>query len=304
MDRRLDSLIAERDYYSAHQLLLSHAQRLERAGKAADGSRFLLAGIKKLAACSDTPTATLFDIVKKYMALSYEGSLTDGDDLEASLEVTRIVLEVQPSSIPGALTDFPIQVATWAISHGSASSIASLLLEASHKFNNAVIMDEACKLFLSHCPAEGEVWSLLGRDERLKVEDLLRYSFELLKLRCFASCLQLLSAYISQKGPQLQIVKSHQKISVYAEEGCREGAAVNLINMLIALLTREAPPRELLVQLQLRYSETLLEELKTPWNGLREAYWPSRTGPAYGHSNSASPLAAMLQSLMMGGNPR
>lgn len=304
MDRRLDTFIAEGDYYSAHQLLLSHAQRLERAGKVAAGSEFLLVGIKKLAACSGTPAATLFDIVKKYMSLSSEGSLAEGDNSEAVLEVTRIVLEVKPSSIPGALTDFPIQVATWAIGHGNTSSVASLLLEASHKPNSVILVDEACSLFLSHCAGDVELWPLVGHDGELKIEGLLRCSFELLRLRCFASCLRLLSAYITQKSSQLQTVKKHQKFSIYAEEGCREAAAINLVNMLIALLTREAPPRELFVQLQLRYSETLLDELKAPWNVLREAYWPSRTSSAHGHSNSASPLAAMLQSLMMGGNSR
>lgn len=292
MEGRLQGLVEDGDFYSAHQLLLSHSQKLERNGKCHESSKFLFYGIMGLAkTCA--PAATLFDIVSKYILIVKKLD-EDNIDLEAREALSQNILDILKITtgypdVPQNLTNYWIDIAAFSLVQVAGEKVIKVLLDNIENFEQ--VLDFSTKF----CQSDPQVYSILGT-RVVTQEQFLQVALSLLKAKCFGSCTNFLKAFLlSTCSSKEGTVVSNCK--VYSEDKL-EFRAVNLITLLSELLRRRNPPRECFIQLQLRYSDILNnEKVKKTWTSIREKFWPPQV--ATPTSGQANPLASLFQSIMM-----
>lgn len=298
MEARLRGAVSDGDFYTAHQLLLSHSQRLERAGKVGASKDFLVLGIRLLAA-ADAPRATLSDVLCKYVAVA--ASLFDQDGAppagtrsphgEEVLAVLCQALAAQPEPVDGWR-----DVACLATRVAPCRAVVEVLVDAPLDAADAV---DFC---VSSCASDSAAFVPLAR--AVSAELLLHAVLALLRVRCFSSANTLVRAYqerwradpAAAPYPAAVAAASGQDV---LEEALPRSQACNLAVLAAELLRREQPPLELFLDLQLRYAALLGADplLGRRWGGLREAFWPARHHSQQQHPNS-SPLASLLQSML------
>jgi hypothetical protein len=284
MEGRLQRSIKDGDFYSTHQLLLSHSQRLERNGKLMESGQFLYNGIIALNSAK-APIATLFDVVGKFLAVARQLSLEDVSESNVDyLKVLEIVLSYD--DVPDCFTDFWTEVASGSVEFEEGYKVVELLLEKMHD------VDKVLCFALSRLPFDSRVFTLLGSySSSLQV---LFAGLDLFLSKCFASAVTLNESF-SAAQTDLKVTKTISGIVVY-EEISLAGRVANLLSFLTELLRRKNPPRDSFVQLQLRYADLLQDvQCKRRWDRIREANWPVQS-----QSGQGNPLASLLQSMMTG----
>ena len=282
MEGRLRSAIESGDFYSAHQTLLSHSQRLERSGRHAESSAFLYNGILALHA-AEAPVATVFDVISKFVAVTGQVP-SEAGGAASFLGVLKVVLSYK--DVPHSFSNFWSEFAKAASERceGAETEVVEILLE------NLGDADRVAQFCLDTLPDEEQVFVLLG--PHLAEAQFLSTGLTLLSSKCFASALALRDAYASA-NTSLEDAGTRSPNIVYRET-CRAGQAANLVLFLFELLRRKGPLRDLFVQLHVRYAELLNDGLcKHAWNRVKETYWPSK------QSHPVNPLASLMQSMMM-----
>jgi len=136
---------------------------------------------------------------------------------------------------------------------------------------SGVAADDAADFYVSNAPTDIDAFAALSRLSAVAVKPVL----VLLSAHRFASA----AAYIGNE-------------SIVDPEVSDTDRTHNLAVFLLELLLRKSPPRDLFDQLERRYSD-IVALCPDQWDALRETYWPSRRA-------TATPLAAMLQSMMSG----
>lgn len=281
MDKRLQASISASDFYSAHQLLLSHSQRLERAGKVKESTLFLMSGIMSLSN-AHAPPATLFDVISKYVMLIPTIEDTSSPLEQDILNVLNVILEC--SNVPDNLQSYWRDYSSFACQHADPKKVFGILL----KKNIRPI--EVLELSISTVPDQSTIYSLFG--PYISTNDFLCAAWTLLSLKCFGSVCHLKDSFVKSKELG-ELSKKVREVALYQENSC-EAKAANLVTLLVELLRRANPGRDLYVQLQLRYMDILAsEDVKKGWNSIRDTFWPQR------QSGQVNPLASILQSMMM-----
>lgn len=279
MESQLRELVGQKEYYSAHQLLISHSQRLERAGKLDSSRQFLLKGINLLNE-SQAPVATLFDVISKYMIISQKEAQSHPTEQELLQVLSMVVMQ---KDVPEAHGSFWIEVAGFAIEKCNPSALICTLLQGEH-----IHKDQLLNFSLNFLSTSPDVFSTLS--SHLDTSAFLWCALNLLARKCFAST----------NAMCLNRRLDDSKIDAqFFRETSEDAKVYNLIMFLLNLLTRQNAPRDLFVQLQLRYSAQINQQgpfdIKIAWNKLKETYWPSVTQP----TSPMNPLANLFQSMMM-----
>lgn len=283
MDKRLSSFIDEGDYYSAHQLLISHSQRLERNGKHLESKKYLVLGIHSLVKAK-APAPTLFDIISKYMAIAAQVNTPEGD-LEAEvIAILKAIVGYQ--DVPVNLANFWADFATFSCNVADKKAVCTILLE------NIPDKESVLKVMLQCCSSSLETFAIAANF--VNVALFLQTSLNLISMRCIGSASSFKDSFALKNS-----LEGQPKFDIVIFNETREAAkACNLISLLVELVRRRNAPRELYVQLQLQYSALLQEEsVKLSWAKIRDVYWPHLQP-----QGQVNPLASLLQSMMMNHN--
>lgn len=289
MEARIGRLVEEGDFYAAHQALLSHAQKLQRAGKLEECTEFLFRGIRVLCA-GGAPTASIVDASRKLMQIvSQEGLILEE---EMVVELLGDLLRLaEPHG------DFWVEYAGFALALPKVERVRlfKLLLDS-----EATAIEMVVRLALKYCSDEASVFARLAKDPKMTVETLLSASLQLVGGRFFHSALTL-----AQNGGGEGATVVVGSLRLYPKDGplaassgviARMQRVANLTMLLVELCRRRDPPKALFIQLQVRYADLLRDETaRTSWDRLREQLWPAPR-----QSCPTNPLAMLMQSMMAG----
>ncbi|PJF19808.1 hypothetical protein PSACC_00360 [Paramicrosporidium saccamoebae] len=280
MDKRLQRSIDDGDFYSAHQLLISHSQRLERSGKLAESQKFLTSGIHSLVS-AQAPAATFFDVVSKYMSIASKCT-ENSVDVEAEL-ILILQSIVRYRDIPPNYSQFWAEFAAFACKFADQEIVCNVLL------TEVADVDSVLRFMVKCCPLNPSAFSCAG--EVVSAQQLVLFSLNLICIRCYGSAKAMAESFASKNS--LTNYKTNSCI-VYEESG-DAAKSCNLLVLLSELTRRRNPPREQYVQLQLRYADLLKDEsVKLAWNSTRDVFWPPKQQPG-----QVNPLASLFQSMMM-----
>lgn len=274
MDKRLALALRNKEFYTAHQYLISTCQRLERAGKVKEASDVLEEGIIAIDEAG-APDATISDLVQKYtsiLAQAYKSSSKDTVQLNTS-KASNVLRSV--SKRTGA---------HWQpLAYCAVKQLNLISLEECFQAIDGAKMDDLATFTLAQFPQEIEQWNKIT----LEGQGLLNTGLYLLSGKFFLSLQALVASADSNKDNRYEI----QEESSFLDQVC----ARNLLILLSELLKRSNPPRELFVQLQVRYATLLTDATtKEAWNAVKDVYWPKKVQPTIPANN----LASMFQSMM------
>jgi len=268
-ENRLNKALNEKDFYSAHQIALSQAQRLQRAGKVEEAATSFCQSIISLIE-NEAPSSSINDLINHLIAL--EEQSVPSDDFLRDLSMRMISHE-----------DYNWNEFLVYASHHLAdpSFVVTCLHSCAAGLNTSDILD----------------WILLYVPEPASFKPICADIKDHPHLLIKAVLTLLIGKYFASVYKILDLIASLNQYPTNPPQTDAVSSAYNLCRFVTDLVSHENPPRELFTRLQLNYPYHLSNPtIKPLWDQLREAYWPK---PKAAPTNAANPLASMLQSMMM-----
>lgn len=281
MEKRVSETLGSKDYYTAHQTIISQCQRLERSGKLKEARDFALKGLTLFHAANG-PANSIHDIMLKYVGL-----------LEKSAEVNEMAKSIGLWEARQALT-----LATSMIDDRSWTNIALTacdLFEAVDVFSILIdcssqegFVDEVYQFAAIHFPANSSLFGpKVVSKLTAKPEAVLIVAYTLLISKCFESCSIWLSSIQALMGqPANPLIASTDALS----------QAWNASFLMMELLRRTGPPKDAFHQILTAAINACSDDsINKIGIALKTVYYPVAN-----MNTGINPLASILQSMMSG----
>lgn len=325
MENKLEEAIATKDWYSAHQLLLSLAQRHQRAKRLEAAKKLLVKGINGMCPEGDDvkstwpPLASIVDIAEKYIEISEQDATAEHDNTEkeAYVKVFSSLL-LACDSVKG--TDDK-HAGVW-------MDVSSKLLALRSEYSDALLealfkspIETGWKLnwCVENVPAKKEVFTTISStffldsviDSTLAREATVSV-MQLLCVKAFGSAANLLKGVLDNLKAKHSATVAFTSVDdsagslpsflsfVEESQGSANLALLNFSQLVFALCQRKSPSKALFVQLMERFKLSSDEEMSRLVAWLIKVYCPA---PRANPQANMNPLASMFQNMFSGGAP-
>lgn len=207
MEAKLNEAISTQDWYSAHQLLLSLAQRHQRARRFAQSKKLLASGLKDMCPAgkekSWPPLATTMDIAEKYVEV-YEATPEEAADEESiDVEQSTTVFSVILAACDADKEADEKHTGAWADVSGKLAAKNPRLVDPFYEIllGSAVPLDWKTSWAVEHLSGQKEAWSRLAESfqgEMPSDKIICSTVMHLLAQKSFGSASTLLKSVISK----------------------------------------------------------------------------------------------------------
>lgn len=304
--------IASQDWYSAHQLLISLAQRHQRARRHAEALRMLSSGLgdmcKEGQGDSWPPLPTILDIAGKFLEIGGQQQ-DEGLVLDECMIVAGRTLDACVIALGGKDEK---HAGDWSPLVGQLVAICPDLSEPFWKHLSAsasVQADWKTSWAVEHLSQRKEIWPDLGAGLRDQPDLAAITTLQLLTFKCFGSASGLLKGFLQklkQASPSLPLTAiddaNGSLPSFFTLVGSEAYNNFNAAQMIFIVCQRRNPSKALFAQLAQHFKLDGDGEMGGLVELLARIYSPQPKRPTGAADPMAmNPLASMFQNMFMGG---
>ncbi len=305
MEAKLNEAINSQDWYSAHQLLISLAQRHQRARRYAESCRLLSGGLVSMCPDEKTwpPLATVVDVAEKYVEVFMDGNDHKDDADNEALAVLKVVLKAGSMTVD---EDEKHAVAWISLS----SRLISVCPSLCDPFFSVLISTD-CPLSwklgwcVQHMAQRKEVWEQVIGSASMDGHAVTVAVIQLLAVKAFGSASALLKSVLTKLKESGDVNFTYiddttgSLPSFLSFIGSQDNGlnCLNAAQMLFMVCQRRSPAKGLFTQIRDKFKFD--EELSSLIDVLVRVYSPQPKA----NPNNMNPLASMFQNMFMAPSP-
>lgn len=308
MEAKLNEAISTKDWYSAHQLLLSLAQRHQRARRFSQSKKLLASGLKDMCPVGNEkawpPLATTIDIAEKYVEVYEATPAEESLEIEESCGVFSVILAACDADKEADEK----HTGVWADVSGKLAAKNPSLVDPFYEIllNSSVPLDWKTSWAIEHLSGQKEAWSRLATSEDLPCDTLVCSTvMHLLAQKAFGSASTFIKAILSQlkekKNGQITFTPIDDasgnlpSFLCFLESSTEQVSLLNAAQLFFLLAQRKSPAKSHFNALRDRFK--LNEELSQLSDLLSRVYSPQPKRA----QEPMNPLASMFQNMFSGG---
>lgn len=311
MEAKLNEAISAQDWYSAHQLLLSLAQRHQRARRFSQSKKLLASGLKDMCPVGNEkawpPLATTIDIAEKYVEV-YEATPVD-ESLE--IEESCVVFSVILAACDADKEADEKHTGVWADVSGKLAAKNPSLVDPFYDIllSSTVPLDWKTSWAVEHLSGQKEAWSSMAESitrNNLPCDALVCTTvMHLLAQKAFGSASTFLKTILSQlkeqKNGQITFTPIDDATGnlpsflCFLDSSTEQVSLLNAAQLFFLLAQRKSPAKSHFNALRERFK--LNEELSQLSDLLSRVYSPQPKRA----QEPMNPLASMFQNMFSGG---